>query len=218
MKLIKMLGLSMVAAAVAMALIGATSASATVLCKSAPNASNECTGETYPAETAISGSSSNAKLVGPFGLAITCSSAVSGEVTSVGGEQVTGTISSASFTSCNANCEVEVLQLPWKAHVNQNEAAPGNGFMYIHEGSAGSGQPGARIFNCSTFPQTIANNCTFKGKETQPGYSEEVVKMTVNGGNSPTIVANAKLKSSCFEGTWTATYAATPAPMWVAHK
>lgn len=218
MKPTKLVVLGLVVAALAVLLLGAGSASATVLCKSAPNASNECTGETYPAGTAISGTSSNAKMIGPFGLAITCNSALGGEIISVGGEQVIGTITGMSITSCNANCEVEILQLPWKIHLNQNEASPGNGFVYVHEGFQGSGQPGWRGFNCTTFPQTLWNGCTFKAKETQPGYEEEVLKFTFNGGFPPTIVANLKLKSSCFEGTWTATYTMSPSPMWVAHK
>ena len=104
-----MLGLAAVAAMALTAFLGASSASATVLCKKTPTSGVCPAGETYPSGTKLSASldsGSSASLTDTSGeiLQDTCTvSTVGGEITSAGGsgKVVSGPVSSLTFSSCS---------------------------------------------------------------------------------------------------------------------
>ena len=109
MKYIKMLGLAAIAAAALTAILGAGTASATVLCEVTPAPNTHCgsanhvksgTELDFSLETGTS-----ALLKGPFGETIaTCTaSTVKGKTTTTGSttETVKGNVESLTFTSCN---------------------------------------------------------------------------------------------------------------------
>ena len=100
MKLVKMFGLAVIAAAALMAFVGAGTASATTL---------TCNGATCPAGTLITAEAeSKVVLHPPFG-SIECSkSHVEGKTNNAGSaaETVNGSISTLSFSECNATVTV----------------------------------------------------------------------------------------------------------------
>jgi hypothetical protein len=114
MKYVKMLGLAAVAAAALMAFVGASTASATVLCKTP--GTGEPTGTTCPAGwayekgTAIHAVNEGTATLTTSFLDITCNkSTVQGSTDNEGSasETVTGSITTLTFEECN--CEVKVL-------------------------------------------------------------------------------------------------------------
>ncbi len=207
-----MLGLAMVAAAVAMAFVGATSASASTLCEK-----NEATCKTPIANgteiTSSLGAGKTAVLKGALGVEVICTaSAVKGEVTENpggGGGQVLGSITSVEWTNCTLGgnaCTVTAIQTPYVAH--GNAGTEGNGTMYVGPGASGL-QPGATFGgNCG-----VLAGCTFKANETQPGHEgSNWAKLTVTGSETePKLAASqVALKSSFFcggnSGRWNADY------------
>jgi hypothetical protein len=219
MKLIKMLGLAMVAAVAAMAFVGVSSASATELCSTNTSA---CTGTMYPAGTAISGTSAKAELKTKGGLVnptVTCTkSTTSGKTTNLGkaGEAVTGVIETLTFEGCTNSvdgktCTANTTNFlepskPWNASVTASGG--GNGTLTVTKGEKGN--PGG-TFNCSSL---AAPECS---------YSTEKASLTVTGDTPATATAKEiPLKSvapSSFgcppEGFWSATYSLTPSPLFI---
>lgn len=210
MRFIKMLGLAALAAVAAMAFLGAGSASATVLCKQAPNGSNECAaGQAYGAGTIIKGTATNATLTSDLSNVICSHSETEAEVSNAGGASstVTGSIKKLTFTGCKAgltNCTVTVLNLPYHAEVHAG--AGGNGTLTVKSG--GKGKPGATVVCVGII------NCTF---------NNTLFELPVEGGNPAAVVANevslAREGGLCGnEAFWDATYTAI-APntaIWVA--
>jgi hypothetical protein len=225
-KLIKMLGLAMVAALAAMALLGAANASATQLCKvkeSPCSAPNEY-GNGTVIKTELNGV--EAELVGNF--PVKCQNSTSeGETTGNVNGQVIGKLTKVSFTNCHlfgGTCTVTsegagFNQPPYLAHVNQGGVV-GNGTLWIGPGLVSHEQPGAKIV-CGT------TECVFKAKEKQGTTGEEAeekwVKFEVTGGAPATATTTAKLKKTVggnvacgTEAEWKATYKVTaPNPLWV---
>jgi hypothetical protein len=209
MKYVKMLALAAVATMALMAVAGAGMASATVLCKEKPNASNVCpAGKLYPSGTVLQATSTSAFLDTNF-VDVTCHSAVSAKTTSAGGAAATvlGTIESLTFTGCktvgNRDCEVEVENLPYKAEVH-NTATVGNGLLTV---TGHSGEPSAQVV-CRGFLDCTFGNTKFE--------------LPIDGGNPAKVTANTVnlgIKEGFFcpiEAKWTATYTTTsPTAVWV---
>jgi hypothetical protein len=179
MKFIKMLGLVAAAAMAAMALVGASSASATVLCKVAPT-ENKCpAGSTYGAGTVIKGTTEVATLTSPAGN-VTCHSETEAKTANAGGaaETVKGEITALSFNNCvldplKTECTVETNNLPYNAEVHWTSGT-NNGTLTV-EKHAGGGNPGATV-TCAGVIE-----CTF---------SNTLFNLPVTGGNPATVTAN----------------------------
>jgi hypothetical protein len=102
MKYVKMLGLAAVAAMALTAFLGASSASATVLCKTATNPCGSAWLKTGSLEASIASESTSVLKSTGGSLEDTCSSStVGGTITSQGENQnVVGSISTLTFTTC----------------------------------------------------------------------------------------------------------------------
>jgi hypothetical protein len=146
MKPIETLGLALVAALVAMALVGAGSASATTLCEENANPCPE--GKRYPGSTAIAVSlAAETEAVvttsgGLFNPTIGCDeSAGTDTLSAASGEPLPGSLTPLAFDGCLANtggeCEVDAENLPYKAALANTGA--GNGSLTLSSG--GSGEP-----------------------------------------------------------------------------
>lgn len=111
MKSLKMLAPAALAAVALMAFAGASTASATVLCKN--NASEESCSEKYPAGTAITASlvaGTKARIATEF-KTIECSKAsMAGKTTSEGGPISTISVPLTTYVFTECNCEVKVLK------------------------------------------------------------------------------------------------------------
>ncbi len=210
MKYAKMLGLAAIAALALMAVAGAGTASATVLCKEKPNASNQCpAGKDYAAGTVLKATAASAFLDTSL-VDVTCHSEVEAKTTTTGGAAATvlGTIENLTFTGCEteggSECEVEVENLPYKAEIH-NTATVGNGLLTV---TGHSGEPSAQVV-CFGFLDCTFGNTKFE--------------LPVDGGNPAKVTANAvklAIKEGGFlcpsEAKWTATYTATsPTAVWV---
>ncbi len=203
MRLIKMLGLGMVAAIAAMALVGVGSASAhsTALCKT-----NELPCKSpLPSGTAITGaleSGTTAKLKSSIGTVECKKSPTSGKTTSGLATSVSGSITALKFEECKlgeTSCTVTTEGLPYAASVL---VIPGtmNGEFTVKNPSA-TVKCGALI------------NCTF-------GF--ESVNLTVDGGAPAKLLAKEErltLEKGFIcpgESFWTATYTITaPNPLFI---
>jgi hypothetical protein len=219
MKYLKMLGLAAVAATALMA-FGASSASATELCKE-----NVTTPTTCPAASKYGvGTQIHAVLKAGTTATLTSSlvdvhctgSTVQGEVTGAGGHNVhvKGKIKQLSFTGCKTtdgtNCTVTTVgvngttQTP-DATVSHSTSEHGNGTMTITP-EAGDPNPGATVV-CGFFI-----NCTF---------TRSHIALGVTGGNPATVTATEEelLRSGGFcpeEAFWDASYEITnPKPLFV---
>jgi hypothetical protein len=204
MKKMRMLGLCVVAAMAAMALIGAGTASATKLCSE--NTSPCPAGNTYGKGTSIKAQLvAGTKSVMSSGfVTIECSeSTMSGKTTSAGGGAgvpVTGEITSVTWKSCKtssgSSCTASSLGTPWPAEVS---------------GSGGSGT------------MTVSNaggkfTCTVTCE-----YSTKSASVSVTGGNPAIIKANSvgfsKIGGSFLcssSASWSGTYeVTTPKPVFV---
>lgn len=204
MKYIKVLGLAAIAATALMAFVGASSASATVLCKSA---TSPCpAGEMYEPGTVIEGTSTNAELTSNLANVDCKDSHTTAVTTTTGGaaETVQGTITSLTFNECSTTqtpplpCEVTVNNLPYHAEVHWTTGV--NGQLTVE--SDGSGSPGASVVCAGVI------SCTFE---------RALFTLPVAGGNPATISANKiSLERTPFGGTplcgteafWDATYTA----------
>lgn len=191
------LGMVLAIALLALGVGGGTTASATVLCKTA---TSPCTGGTYGKGQAIEASlKAGAKSVlhPPFGDVECSESSIKGEVTNPGGEGsiVSGTTSSLSFKSCNAT--VSVLKA---------------GTFSIETPKEGNGT--LKLEGLETTVEFIGTHCIFSG----------TASFTLKGGEMASIAGPSSLKrtggrNGAFCGSsaeWTAEYTVTaPEPLWV---
>jgi hypothetical protein len=201
-----MFGLAAIAAVTAMAIIGAGSASATVLCKE--NAS-PCK-SVYGAGEIIEGTALNAKLTSDLANVKCAHSETTSEIENPGGagKAVTGKILSLNFTGCETEqavpvkCTVSVNNIPYHTEVT---GSGGNGTLKVKSG--GSGNPGATVVCIGVI------NCTF---------SRSLFELPITGGNPAAITANKvtleRTGGLCGkEAFWDATYKAvgTNTAIWV---
>jgi len=226
MKYVKMLGLAAVAAAALMALVGASSASATVLCQTTPVANGAGTekatcpeGWAYPKETVIHGvldPEQHATLTdGEGNKVITCKkSTVKGKTANEGAanETVTGAIEVLTFEECtspflgNTACTVTTvkggtLELHWIVDT-ENGTLTSNGAEVTT--------------NCGSIFGTI--HCIFTTAKTDVGV--------LTGGNPATLDAESNkipqvaTNGLCpAEAKWDAKYEITePKPLYVANE
>ncbi|MDQ3724769.1 MAG: hypothetical protein M3335_02580 [Actinomycetota bacterium] len=108
MKYVKTLGLAAVAAMALMAFFGASSASATVLCKTTITEGCVSSGQHYPAGTQIVATSTNTKLTAGSATVSCAHSEVKGKTSNTGSasETVFGPISTLTFTTCSSTVHV----------------------------------------------------------------------------------------------------------------
>jgi hypothetical protein len=216
MKYVKMLGLAAVAAAALMAFVGATSASATVLCKTNPTAgAGETTGTVCPSGQAYgtkepsTGVAIHAVNTGTVKLdtsfkTIECTgSTLGGETNAEEGSPLTGPEGTLTFTGCN--CTVTVL----KAGTVSIEWISGT-----HNGTVTS-SGNETTTSCKTIFGTV--HCIYVTSGTHVG--------TLTGGNPATLSASATIPVDAEhsnglcpqESKWTASYeVTTPKPLFVA--
>lgn len=197
MKHVKMLGLAAVAAAALMAFIGASTASATVLCSTA---TNPCTSK-YPAGTALSFSlkaGTSAKLVQTNGESLdTCTgSTVAGKVSNAGG--AAATVSGPVETLTWSNCTFPTTTTQ-------------KGNLEVHYTSANNGTLTASSEFKVTIQTFFFGSCVY-------GVTAGTQLGTLAGGKPATFVANAVAKklsgseAACPEtAKWTAEYQSTGA-------
>ena len=212
MKYVKMLGLAAVVAAALMAFVGASSASATVLCKTTPTAGTCPPGQAYEAGTEI-----HAVNVGTVKLDTTfknveCSgSTVKGVTSNEGGptETVTGPEASAALTFTGCNCTVNVLK-------------PGTLEIHLIEGTNNGTltSNGAEVtVSCSTLFGTV--HCIYETTNDSIGDLTASATSTSAAIFHSTAVINRKPTAAICseESTWTATYEVTsPKPLYVAKE
>ncbi|HEX8753987.1 MAG TPA: hypothetical protein VF731_11280 [Solirubrobacterales bacterium] len=200
----KMLGLCLLAALAAMAVVGAGTASATRLCS--VNSTPCPSGNTYGKGTAIKAQlAAGTKSVVTSGfVTVECSeSTMSGKTTSAGGGSgvaVSGEISSVTWKSCKTSsgetCTASALGTPWPASVT---GSGGNGTMTVT--NAGG------KFSCAV-------TCEYEAKS---------ASVSATGGNPAFIQANNvsfSKKGGSFlcssSASWTAKYEVTaPKPLFV---
>ncbi|HET8813521.1 MAG TPA: hypothetical protein VFM51_01025 [Solirubrobacterales bacterium] len=204
MRNMKILGLCLVAALAAMAMIGAGSASATKLCES--NTAPCPAGETYGKGTSIKAqlvAGTSSTMSSGF-VTIQCtSSSMSGKTTSAGGGAgvpVTGEITSVTWKNCTSGlgaCTASALFTPWSAEVT---GTGGSGTMSV---SNAGGK-----FTCGGV------TCEYKASK---------ASVSVTGG-SPAIIKASGVSFSKVGGgflcsstaTWTSEYEATsPNPLFI---
>jgi hypothetical protein len=220
MKHLKILGLAAVAAMALMAFIGVGSASADVLCQTAPNKAGECATSPgdYIAKTVFTAEATNPTLTvtGGFVSSVTCEkSNVTLENTSTGsntpGTAVGGKITDLTFTG---NCQTNSGS---KCTV-----------------STGSGYTGSIVATGNKGSGTFTVNSATSTSVTCLGFLECTYTTAANGlvlgytgGNPAAVVANNETLAhepggfGCgSEAHWTATYNATGAnsAVWVATK
>jgi hypothetical protein len=203
MKHLKILGLAAVAALAVMALVGASSASANVLCKN--NTSTPCSSDYVAGET-ITGNSTNPTLTAEPEI-ICATSQVVTKITKTGGSGInaTGEVTALTFKECKVNsgifkgtaCEVTSIRTPYHAEVTSGTAP--NGTLDVKSG--GTGNPGAKVV-CGGFL-----SCTF---------SNTLFSLPITGGNPATVTAskvNLTIESGGFgcpsTAAWDATYEST---------
>jgi len=220
-KYVKILGLAVVAAMALMAFVGASSASATVLCEETPTGTNPATcptGATYGPGTTIIGTAVNAKLTttGVGFPNVICKHSETEAVTETTGgaaATVTGRIENLTFSECKTDqviptpCTVSVEHLPYHAEVHWTTGTH-NGTLTVKTG--GTGNPGAAVI-CSGVIE-----CEF---------SKSLFELPVTGGNPAHVTASqvglslTSLGLCPSSASWDATYAATgPTNIWVAKE
>ncbi|HEV2791888.1 MAG TPA: hypothetical protein VGV69_11370 [Solirubrobacterales bacterium] len=202
MKHLKILGLCLLGALAAMAVMGAGTASATKLCS--VNTSPCPAGNTYLKGTAIKAQLvSGGKSVMSSGfVTITCTeSTMSGKTTSDGGAgSVTGSISSVTWKNCTSGlgaCTASALNTPWPAEVS---GSGGNGSMSITKAGG--------KFTCG------GTTCEYEASK---------ASVSVSGGNPARIKAGNVSFSKIGGGflcsstaSWSSEYEATaPKPLFV---
>jgi hypothetical protein len=233
-KLIKMLGLATTAAIAAMALLGATNASAgglPELCKEA-NKTPCPEGQlyTFSQESPLQIESklktgTSAFLKGTVEVKCTTST-INGKAEAPQTtehepfiEQIKGQITEVTWAKCTTfgglvNCTATALQLPWKVHLNQTaDQEQDNGIMYVGEKE---GQPGAKV-TC------LGVTREFKVEQEQPSEQGEWAELEVIGGNPAIIKANQiplkEVGGGAAAGSWSAEYEVTsPNPVYVTHQ
>jgi hypothetical protein len=179
----------------------ASTASATVLCKTA---TNPCTGGTYGKGTALEASLKFSKMH-PLGALNCAEGSIKGEVTNAGGEgtNVTGTFSNVSFSNCGSNT-VTVLK-------------PGT--FKIKSPSGGNG---TLVWEGFEITVIIAGaHCIYGGWLETTALSLEGGEMASLVNSNTTILRTGGMSGIICGGTmtWTAEYTVTaPEPLYVAEK
>lgn len=206
MKHLKMLGLAALAVAAVMAFIGASSASATVLCKTTP-VSNSCpSGWDYPAETTIHATvEGTVHLVAGFVNDTCANGTVRGKTANTGGasETVNGSIEVLTFEECTCPTTVITkgsLEIHWIPGSN-------NGTL--------TGRGSEVTVNCSgvTCTYGTAANGTDLGKATGSATDTEKATMDISA-TLPKLAGSFLCPST---GEWTGAYWVTePVPLWFA--
>jgi hypothetical protein len=181
----------------------ASSASATLLCKSATDPCSA--GNAYPKGTLIEASTkagAHSTVIGPLGIKVECASTFKGEVTNAGGElaNVAGVVTSMSFTGCTNGYSVATLK---------------TGTFSISSPSGGNGTLTLEGFE-TTVKTPLGFNCIYSGP----------VAVSLKGGAMASLLASSApvprtghsgLCSS--SGSWSVEYAVTaPEPLYVAEK
>ena len=208
MKYLKIFGLAAIAAAVAMAFVGASSASATALC----SANEEECASPLGSGTAIEASlktGTTAVLKTELATVECKKSSTSGKTTSGAGASVTGVIETLSFSECKTtggtNCTATAVSLPYSGSITATGG--GNGTLLVTKGSGG-GNPGATVTCLGVI------ECTFRTPS---------ATLSVFGG-SPAIAKAAGIELTersgvlcpSKEAKWTAEYAVSkPNPLWI---
>lgn len=210
MRYLKVLGLAAVAAMAVMAFLGASSASATVLCTQTLTTcpGGHETNEMYEPGDIIVGTATNARLTSDLANVKCSNSETEAELETTGGasETVTGTIIGLNFTGCKTeqvipvNCTVTVNNLPYNTEVHWTEGH--NGQLTVTSG--GGGNPGATVVCIGVI------NCTF---------SNTLFSLPIDGGNPAKVTANKVnlLRNGGLcgnEAFWDATYESTT-PVWI---
>ena len=210
MRLIKMLGLAMVAAVAAMALVGAGSASAAVsLCKVNEPPCAEV--NRYAVGTAIKSELAVGEAVLTGAITIKCKkSTVEGKVTlNNGTENPIGEITSATWTECvngaGTACTVTAIHLNWKAELTENVAHTNN----MKVTGLAKGNPGAEIKGCVPLPCTVtAAEVNLKVKDSSFFPSPDEMARV--------FAENEAFGGTCGNTTWNATYLVTaPKPLYI---
>jgi len=202
MKYAKMLCLA-VAAAALVAFVGASSASATVLCSTTPNAEGVCpSGWTYPAGTSIHAvNTTTVRLDTTFKTVECTGSTITGETSNKGSasETITGPEGTLTFSGCN--CTVNVLkagtlEIHW--------------ISSTHNGTVTSNGSEVTV-TCSTIFGNV--HCIYVTENDSIG--------DLTGGNPAIFHSTAVIKRKATNGlcseesTWTATYEVTsPKPLY----
>jgi hypothetical protein len=200
--------LAAISALVAMAFIGAGSASATALCKA-----NEakCAAPLAAGTTVQAKLKAGTKAVLKTELAVVecAKSETKGKTTSGAGETVTGVIESLTFEECKTtagtNCTAATVSLPYNASIIAT--GEGNGELTVTKGGGG-GNPGATVTCLGVI------ECTFRTSS---------AVLSVTGGSPALAFANAinlpernGLRCPSLEAKWTADYeVVTPNPLWI---
>ena len=211
MRTFKLLGLAGIAAIAAMAFLGAGTASATKLCKTAAEA-GACA-SSYASGTKISASSTEALLKTNLGTVICKKSAVSGKTTTAGGGAgvpVAGTVETLTFSECklgSTSCTATAVHLTYTASVAWTSG--NNGTFTVGKGTGGA--PGAHVVCGSLI------DCTFTG---------EGIQLDVDGGAPALVLAKEEVLAKESGGffcpstsTWTATYSvSTPTPLFISQS
>jgi hypothetical protein len=211
MKHLKLLGMAIVAVAAMTAFLGAGSASATVLCKTA---TSPCTGGTYGSGTAINASLKSgtaAELTTSLGTVVCNKSGTNGKTTSAGGGAgvaVTGTLEALTFEECKlgtTSCTVASVHKPYNAKIAWTSGSNGN----LEVGTSGAGNPGATV-KCGIFI-----NCEFTTASAVLGVT----------GGTPALAEANNISLSRSGGicpstsTWKAVYSVTtPSPLFIANS
>lgn len=215
MRFSKMLGLAALAAVAAMAFIGATSASATTLCKVKENPC--AVGNRYPAGTVIKSqlkAGTTAKLVSSLGTVECTASTSDGKTEEQTAAKLMGVQETLTFTSCKLGktaCTVTSEHLSYLALVLLLTLFPF--FHILFEASPGHEEPRALV-DCGS----KALKCFFGAKETLlEGESGAPATLKANG------VEFERKEESGFlcpkESKWFAEYeVTTPNPLWVASE
>jgi hypothetical protein len=219
MKHLRILGLALVAAAAMTAILGASTASATELCKvmttPCPAAS------VYKEKTALKASlvpEKVAELTSSIDNVTCKKSTVGGETTNAGGSgttAVTGTISSLTFTECTDSfgnsCTVAKEFLPSSASVTGGGTSTPSTFSFNITGKAGANVKCGALINCTFFLE----NKSLPGQN--PVASEESKAMpliTASGVSLSHVSGQGFLCPST--ATWNAPYEVTsPTPLVV---
>lgn len=207
MKYVKSLGLAAIAAAALMAFVGATTASATVLCKTAPTGSTTGTtcpeGWAYPAGTEIHMTlTGTAKLTTTFKNYECTGSTMKGKTKNEGNASETVIVPLETLTYSGCNCQTVVLkpgtlEIHWIADTNNGTATA-------------SGEE--ETLSCSTIFGTM--HCLITPTDHDVG--------TIIGGKEPEVITeNRPLDPTsplCEENPeWDGTYQVTsPKPLWIA--
>jgi hypothetical protein len=206
MKLIKMLGLAMVAAIAAMALVGASSASAgAIVCKLGAGTQGSCPAGYESYVGPITGLGLGKDTFTSSFVTVKCSGEMKGEISKQGTTttNATGSISSVTWTSCenNIGCSkttATASNLPWGVEVL-------NGSMHI------SKVLGSFSMECAFLGKVT---CIYAAETVLPTLENHTAAMPnamITATKAP-LLREAGSSGSCSEtGTWSALYDIDPA-------